>query len=181
MTALAALLGEVLPAADVSEAHGVVTADVARGSWVESVQRVRDDERLDATFLDLLTVVDQLPGGLEVVLRLWSVRRRHGVHLRTECPRDDPHVPSLTEVFAGAGWHERAAAEMFGVVFDGSPDPRPLLLPEGGVARPLRKEHLLAARERPWPGAEDPAHSGEGGRPPRRRLVPPGAPADTRP
>ena len=173
-----ARLAEVLPAATVTEAHGVVTADVPRERWVEAVTAVRDDEVLDGTFFDHLVVVDQLPDGFDVVVRLWSVARRSGVHLRTRCPREDPAVPSLAEVFAGASWHERHAAEMFGVAFPGTPDDRPLLLPPGTVAHPLRKEHVLAARvEEQWPGAEDPAYHGEGGRPPRRRLRPPGAPA----
>ena len=172
----AARLAQVLPAAAVSEAHGVVTADVPREHWVAAVTAVRDDEVLDGTFFDHLVVVDQLPGGFDVLVRLWSVAARHGVHLRTSCPREDPSVPSLAGVLAGASWHERHAAEMFGVAFTGAPDDRPLLLPAGGVAHPLRKEHVLAARvEERWPGAEDPAYHGEGGRPPRRRLRPPGA------
>ena len=173
----AARLAEVLPEAGVSEAHDVVTADVARDRWVEAVTAVRNDEVLDGTFFDHLVVVDQLPGGFDVVVRLWSVAARRGVHLRTSCPRDDASVPSIAGVFAGASWHERHAAEMFGVAFPGSPDGRPLLLAPGGVPHPLRKEHVLAARmEERWPGAEDPAYHGEGGRPPRRRLRPPGAP-----
>ncbi len=175
---VAGVLARVLPSAQVGTAYGVVTADVDRDAWAASATAVRDDPELDARMFDVLTVVDQSPGGFEVVLRLWSVQRRWGMHLRTSCPRDDARVPSLVGVFAGASWHERAAAEAFGVVFAGHPDLRPLLLPDGGVERPLRKDHVLAARaDRPWPGAEDPAHSGEGGRPPRRRLTPPGAPA----
>ncbi len=171
-------LAEVLPDAAVSEAHGVVTADVAREGWVAAVTAVRDDAVLDGTFFDHLVVVDQLPGGFDVLVRLWSVAGRRGLHLRTTCPREDPTVPSLAAVFAGAAWHERHAAEMFGVAFPGTPDDRGLLLPPGGVPHPLRKEHVLAARvEEAWPGAEDPAYHGEGGRPPRRRLRPPGAPS----
>ena len=176
MTDLPARLRQVLPEAVVSEAYAVVTADVAREDWVGAVTAVRDDAELDGTFLDLLTAVDQSPGGFDVVVRLWSVARRHGVHVRTSCPRDDERVPSLTAVFAGAAWHEREVAEMFGLAFDGHPGLAPLLLPAGGVARPLRKDHVLAARvDVPWPGAVDPADSGEGGRPSRRRLLPPGA------
>ena len=169
-------LAELLPHATVTTAHGVVTADVPREHWAQAVAAALDAEELAGAFFDHLVVVDQSPGGFEVVVRLWSVARRCGLHLRTSCPRDEPTVPSLVGVFAGASWHERHGAEMFGVVFDGSPDPRPLLLPPGGTARPLRKEHVLTERvARAWPGAEDPAYSGEGGRPPRRRLQPPGA------
>ncbi len=159
----------------VVQAHGVVTCDVPVPQWVPAVTAVRDDPELDATFFDLLTVVDQHPGGFDVVVRLWSVTRRHAMHLRTSLPREQPRLPSLTGVFAGAAWHERQAWEMFGVQVDGHPGLAPLLLPAGGVAQPLRKEHLLERRDdRPWPGSEDPAFSGEGGRPARRRLQPPG-------
>lgn len=175
-TGLAGRLTELLGAA-VTTAYGVVTADVPVDRWVAAVSTARDDDELDGSFFDLLTVIDQHPDGFEVVVRLWSVSARHAFHLRTRCSRDDPRVPSLVAVFAGAVWHERQAAEMFGVVFDGHPDPAPLLLPAGGVVHPLRKEHSLASREIAWPGTVDPAYSGEGGRPPRRPLRPPGAPS----
>ena len=171
MSDLVARLAEVLPDAAVTTSYGVVTADVPREQWAAAAAAVRDDEVLDGTYFDLLLAVDEHPAGFDVVLRLWSVRRRHGFHLRTRCPRDDARVPSVTAVFAGAGWHEREAAEMFGLAFDGHADPAPLLLPGGEAAHPLRKEKVLAARaELPWPGAVDPTGK------PSRRLQPPGSP-----
>lgn len=167
-------LAALLPGAVVTTAHGVRTADVPREQWVDAVTAVRD---AGGSYLDLLTAVDQSPGGFEVVVRLWSVEGRWALHVRTCCPREDARVPSLLPVFAGAAWHEREVHEMYGVDFDGHPDPAPLLLPPGGVATPLRKEHVLAARQVPWPGAVDPADSGAGGRPSKRRLLPPGASA----
>ncbi len=157
----------------VTFAYGVVTGEVPAERWVEAVRAARDDELLDGVFFDLLTVVDQHPRGFDVVVRMWSVRQRHGFLLRTACAREDPRVPSLIGVFAGAAWHERQAAEMFGVTFDGHDDPAPLLL-SGGARHPLRKDNRLERRDVPWPGAVDPAHSGSGRRPPRRPLRPPG-------
>ena len=166
-------LASTLPDATVTTAYAVTTADVPREAWEESVRAVRD---AGAAFLDLLTAVDQAPGGFDLVARLWSVPGRWAVHVRTTCPREDARVPTLTGVFAGAAWHEREIAEMYGVAFDGHPDPAPLLLGPGGVTHPLRKDHVLAARvELAWPGAIDPADSGAGGRPSKRRLLPPGA------
>jgi hypothetical protein len=88
------------------------------------------------------------------VVRLWSVARRHGFHLRTQCPREDPRVPSLVGVFAGAAWHEREAAEMFGLVFDGAPEPRAAAAAGRLPGHPLRKERVLAARQAPVAGRE---------------------------
>ena len=177
MTDLLDRLAQVLPHARVTTSYTVVTADIDRDAWVESVLAVRDDPELDGAFFDVLLAVDEHPAGFDVVVRLWSVRRRHGVHLRTRCPRDDARVPSLTGAFAGAAWHEREAAEMFGLAFDCHPDLRPLLLADTVSGPPLRKERVLAARaDLPWPGAVDPADVGPGRPSTRRRLLPPGAP-----
>ena len=171
---VAGRLAEVLDA-PVTTSYAVVTADVPRGRWVEAVTAARDDAVLDGTFFDVLLAVDEHPAGFDVVVRLWSVGQRHGFHLRTRCPRDDARVPSLTGVFAGAAWHEREAAEMFGIAFDGHPALTPLLLPDGDASRPLRKDVALAARAgTPWPGAVDPADAGPGTPTSRRRLQPPG-------
>jgi NADH-quinone oxidoreductase subunit C len=163
-------LAAVLPAATVGEAYGVVTADVPVEEWVASVAAVRDDPELDGSYLDVLLAVDEHPRGFDVVVRLWSVARRQGLHLRTSVPRADPRLASLVGVFAGAAWHEREAAEMFGIAFDGHPNLVPLLLPDGFQGHPLRKERVLAARQEPWPGRLDPTGKTS------RRLQPPGSP-----
>ena len=162
--------------ADVASSHGVVTASVPRERWLHAVTAVRDDPGLDGRFFDVLLGTDLGDGGLEVLVRLWSVQHRHGVHLRTTCPHDDPHVPSLTSVFAGAAWHERETAEMVGITFDGHPGLVPLLLPDGFPGHPLRKAFVLADRlAATWPGAVEPGQSE-----PNPRRVPPGVPAPGR-
>lgn len=163
-------LARVLPTATVDESYGVLTADVPPAEWVASVTAVRDDPELDGSFFDVLLAVDEHPRGFDVVVRLWSVTRRHGVHLRTSVPREDPRLASLVAVFAGAAWHEREAAEMFGIGFVGHPNLVPLLLPDGFHGHPLRKERVLAARQEPWPGRLDPTGRTS------RRLQPPGSP-----
>ena len=176
-------LTEVLGERPTSTAYGVTSVDLPRDAWVAGVTAVRD--RLDASFFDLLTAVDELDHGFTVVVRLWSPTQRAGVVLRTTCPRDDPWVPSLTSVFAGAAWHERSTAEMFAIDFPGHPELAPLLLPDGFTGSPLRKDFLLAARlEKPWPGAKEPGESDADladAAPSRRRLLPPGVPAGGRP
>ena len=74
--------------------------------------------------------------------------------LQTFVPRDHARLDSLAGVFAGAGWHEREAAELFGIEFVGG-DPRRLLLDPGFVGTPLRKDEVLAARAGlSWPGGQ---------------------------
>jgi NADH-quinone oxidoreductase subunit C len=116
--------------------------------------------------------------GFRIVVHVYSLRRRHHLLVRTLVPRERPLLPSATAVYRGAAWHERETYEMFGVVFDGHPDLRPLLLPDGFQGNPLRKDFVLAARvAKPWPGAKEPGESGTGA-PSRRRVRPPGVPED---
>jgi NADH-quinone oxidoreductase subunit C len=174
---LAAAVHDVLgDGATCSVSYGLVTVDVPRSDWVAGVTAVRD--HLGLTFFDFLTAVDELEAGFDVVLRLWAPAQRYGLLLRTCCPRDDARVPSLAGVFAGAAWHERQVWEMFDIGFDGHPELRRLLLPDGFEGHPLRKEFVLASRvEKPWPGAKDPGESDSDLLTrPRRRMQPPGVP-----
>jgi len=155
--------------------YGGTIVDVDRARWVQAVTAVRD--QLQLAMFDLLTAVDLGDAGFDVVLRLWGPARREGLVLRARCPRDDARVPTLVAVFAGAAWHERATAELFGITFDGH-GTTPLLLPPSFEGHPLRKDFVLAARAgRPWPGAKEPGESdADLTRPARRRAAPLGAP-----
>ena len=97
----------------------------------------------------------------------------------SEAAREGARLDSVADVFAGAGWHEREAAELFGITFIGG-DLRRLLLPDDYVGAPLRKDAVLAARAGvEWPGVKEPGGGGSSsskGAPSRRRMVPPGVP-----
>jgi NADH-quinone oxidoreductase subunit C len=62
------------------------------------------------------------------------------VVVRTRVPRNSPIVPSITDIYAGANWHERETAEFFGIDFTGHPHLIPLLLPEDADFHPLLKD-----------------------------------------
>ncbi len=59
--------------------------------------------------------------------------------VHTEIPLDDPKIDSVTPVWPGANFHEREAYDMMGVVFEGHPDLRRILLPDDFTFYPLRK------------------------------------------
>ena len=120
------------------------TREVAREDWHAEARRARHE---GYAFFDVLTAVDLEGDGFEVVLRVWDVARRTGLLVRTRCPRDDARVPTLVDLYAGAAWHERAVAELFGIAFDGH-DTAPLLLPPDLGAHPLRKDFVLAPGHR---------------------------------
>lgn len=142
-------------AACVGDGPASVRVDVPVVDWVAAATFARD--QLGCGYFDWLAAVDEQDAGLAVVLHVWSVAERHHVFLRTQVPRERPELPTLTGVYRGASWHEREAAEMFGLVFAGHPDPRPLLLPDGFEGHPLRKDFVLASRAvKSWPGAKGP-------------------------
>lgn len=80
---------------------------------------------------------------------------RHDVFLKADVP-DSLTMPTWTGLYAGASWHEREAAEMYGIGFDGHPDLRKLYLPAEFEGFPGRKDYPLLSRiVKPWPGVVD--------------------------
>jgi NADH-quinone oxidoreductase subunit C len=141
--------------------YGVATVDVPAPAYAEAAEFGKTTRGLDFTFFDFLTGVDEGDDGYSVVTHLYSPIHGHHLLLRTRVPNDAAQVPTLTNVFRGANWHERETWEMFGVVFPGHPNLVKLLLSDEFEGHPLRKEFVLASRVvKPWPGAKEP---GEGG------------------
>jgi NADH-quinone oxidoreductase subunit C len=166
-------LAAVLPGASLTDAFGQVTVDVPAARWLDALRRARDD---GLGYLDWLSAYEDTGPALAVVCHLVALETTEHLLLRTRVDAGRPSLPSAVPVFRGADWHEREAAEMFGLSFTGHPAPGPLLLPAGFEGHPLRKEFVLAARSaRPWPGAKEPGESGTAIR--RRRSQPPGVPA----
>lgn len=87
------------------------------------------------------TVVFGEPPRIEVVYDLYDYDTRQHLALKCKLPRDDPALPSVTAVFRGADWLEREVWDLLGVRFEGHPDLKRLLLPEGWVGHPLRKDY----------------------------------------
>jgi NADH-quinone oxidoreductase subunit C len=107
-------------------------------------------------FLDMLAAIDRRDA-VELVAHVVDPTSREHRLLSTRVPGPEPCVASVVDVFAGANWHEREAAEMFGIRFEGHPDPRPLLT-RGQGSPLLRKSTSLPARAgTAWPGADESA------------------------
>jgi NADH:ubiquinone oxidoreductase subunit C len=167
-------------AATSTDSFGPTAVDVPPESWVAAHEVLRDAVGL--TFFDFLSASDELKDGFRVVSHLadfWGGSHVDHVLVRTLVPRDNAVLPTLSELYAGANWHERETHEMFGIAFDGHPNLTTLLLPDEFEGHPLRKEFVLASRvAKPWPGAKEPGESDHApsGAPSRRRTLPPGVP-----
>ena len=79
---------------------------------------------------------------IQVVYHLFSYRHRHLFVLRADAARDAPVLPSVAGVWSHADWQEREAYDLLGVVFEGHPDLRRLLMPEDWPGHPLRKDFV---------------------------------------
>jgi NADH-quinone oxidoreductase subunit C len=85
------------------------------------------------------------PGYLEAVYHLYSMEKKHGpviLRLRTENRADKTHVPSLTPVWRGCEFQEREAFDLYGIVFDGHPDLRRILMWDEFKDFPMRKDYV---------------------------------------
>jgi len=124
-------------------------AAVEPGRIAAACSFLRDDERLG---FDQLMCPDEgkpeasdrvAEGDLGVAYHLYSHTHKHKFTLRTRLPRTAPNLPTVSDVWPTAGWHEREAWDLLGITFDGHPDPRRILLEEDWVGHPLRKDYQM--------------------------------------
>lgn len=124
-----------------SIAYGELCIHVAPHMIVRVVKTLRDDPRTQfISFIDLCGVdYPERERRFDVVYHLLSPTRN--TRLRIKLAVDDmTPVPSITDIFPGAGWFEREAYDMYGILFSGHPDLRRLLTDYGFEGHPLRKD-----------------------------------------
>lgn len=78
---------------------------------------------------------------------LLGTRHHDRLRLKVRVDEADPHVPTVSEIWKTANWHERETYDMFGVIFDGHPDLRRILLPSDFDGHALRKDYPLRGYE----------------------------------
>lgn len=120
------------------EEHGWSIATVASSTWLECAATLKDE--LDLDYLSSLTALD-LKEEFELVAHLYSISGGRKLALKCRLARDTASVRSLAALYRAADWHERECAEMFGITFEGHPNPVPILLPDGFQGYPLRKDY----------------------------------------
>lgn len=75
-----------------------------------------------------------------IVYELLSYEDQDRVTVKVRVPLSDPHVPSVTPAWSTASFQEREVYDMFGVIFDGHPDLRRVLMPEDYIGHPQRRD-----------------------------------------
>ena len=141
--------------AGVRESAGQLTLEIQRDQIIPVCSRLRDDPMLAFAQLMDLCGVDYLDYGREsplgprkgprfaVVYHLLSLKHNRRVRLRAYLDDDMPLIASVTGIWNSAGWYEREAFDLFGIVFEGHPDLRRILTDYGFVGHPFRKDFPL--------------------------------------
>jgi NADH-quinone oxidoreductase subunit C len=146
---VAGLIHEHLPNVPFAASRTTTDVDlrVDAAHLLELVEGMQTNRELAFDYLRNVAGIDMEAAGLEVKYEFYSFANKVSVQITVATPPGNPHVPSLTARYAGADWHEREAAEMFGLVFDGHPNLKNLLLEEDLRIHPLLKAHPLAKME----------------------------------
>jgi NADH-quinone oxidoreductase subunit C len=135
------------------ERLGEITIEVPAADYAAVCRKLRDHPELHFEQLIDLCGVDYASYGdapregprFAVVVHLLSVENNWRLRLRTFCPDNEfPVASSLLEVWPAAGWFEREAFDLFGIMFEGHPDLRRILTDYGFVGHPFRKDFPLS-------------------------------------
>jgi NADH-quinone oxidoreductase subunit C len=135
---------------DVIEAFGELTVIVPREHIPQVCQFLKTAPGWEFNMLADICGVDRGPEEeprFEVNYHLFSTTKHHRVRLKVILNETDAHVLSVTGVWRTANWHERETFDMFGVIFDGHPDLRRILLPDDWEGHALRKDFPLRGYE----------------------------------
>jgi NADH-quinone oxidoreductase subunit C len=122
-------------------------SNVTGVDWLDSVLKEKRKVRklvdgVEKEFEE--TIETRRPGYLEAVYHLYAMSLKHGpviLRLRTGSRADMPHLPSLTPVWRGCEFQEREIYDLYGIVFDGHPDLRRILMWDGFKDHPMRKDY----------------------------------------
>ena len=126
------------------EVHVFVKAE----QIVDVLTLLRD--KYEFELLSALTASDYWPQTtprFHVIYQLSSLAKNITVQVRVPINGDQLKVPTGTRVYQVANWREREVTDMFGIEFEGHPDPRRILMPTDWEGHPLRKDYPLGYEE----------------------------------
>jgi NADH-quinone oxidoreductase subunit C len=141
--------------ADVTLARGEVTVVVQPDDLLEALRFIGETDDLSLRFLSDLSATDW-PGRWPrfwLAYHVWSMDHRHRLRVKVGLPEEEPVVPSVTPLYPTADWLEREVYDFFGVIFEGHPDLRRIIMPDDWEGHPLRKDYALGGVGTQYKGA----------------------------
>lgn len=126
-----------------------VTVYVPREQIVAVATFLKEDEEVRYNYLSDLTGNDwpDREPRFEVIYHLYSMLHFTRLRLKVRVPENDCTCPTVTQVWGTSNWHERETYDMFGVVFEGHPDLRRILIPVEWEGHPLRQDYPIGWEE----------------------------------
>jgi len=123
-------------------------SNVTGVDWLDTVlkEKVKVKKVVDGVEKEVEeTIEKKRPGYLEAVYHLYSMELKHGpviIRMRTENRNGKTHLPSLTPIWRGCEFQEREIFDLYGIIFDGHPDLRRILMWDGFQDYPMRKDYV---------------------------------------
>jgi len=153
-SALIASLQEALPGAHIEAVPSIdlqPTIYVSREDAPAVARTLRDRPELAFDLLAEVTAVDFWPREprFELVYILVSIPNRLRLRMKVRLSGDDAHAATVIGIWPAANWLEREVWDLFGISFEGHPDPRRLLMPEDWDGYPLRKDYPVQIKMTP--------------------------------
>jgi NADH-quinone oxidoreductase subunit C len=141
------VLGSV-PGVTVEAAATPLVVRVPAAQWREVARLAKDT--LGCAFFNFLTAIDWKADGLEVVALVDNIETNLSLQLRSKLGPGATQCPSVVPIYRGANWMERECYDMFGIVFDGHPDMRRILLADDWEGHPLLKSYAVDTPHPPY-------------------------------
>ncbi len=144
---LKARYGEAVREASLDRKQAIIL--IAADQLREISRHCRDEEKFD--MLVDLTAVDwpKREKRFDIVLNLYSFAKNERLRLKAHAAEGEP-VPSVCSVWPAANWLERECYDMFGIVFEGHPDLKRILMPDEWQGYPLRKDYDILKQDTDW-------------------------------
>jgi len=129
---------------------GAVVVHCNKADYLDLCRSLKEDGYvmpIGVTGVDYLTHPGRvLPEGIvaerfEVVVELLDLEARRRIRVRCQVPASDARVPTLFGLWPGTEAHERETYDMYGIGFEGHPDPSRILMPDDWEGHPLRKDY----------------------------------------
>ena len=119
-------------------------------SLIPDILRILRDEEQFAYCVDITAVhYPKREGQFDLVWILYSFARNERIRVKTQIAEGE-HIPSVVAIWPAANWLEREAYDMFGIQFDGHPELKRILLPDGWKGHPLRKDYGIIEQDSEW-------------------------------